>query len=65
MMSGMPCAGKVDTGPKHKRGIAVHVATLPMSAVLRTRTAGETAGFMKVLVETAGDRILGAQRVDF
>jgi pyruvate/2-oxoglutarate dehydrogenase complex dihydrolipoamide dehydrogenase (E3) component len=30
-----------------------------MSDVLRTRTTGETAGFMKVLVEAAGDRILG------
>src|SRR5262249_21030361 len=32
---------------------------LPMSAVLRTHTTGETAGFMKVLVEASGDRILG------
>jgi pyruvate/2-oxoglutarate dehydrogenase complex dihydrolipoamide dehydrogenase (E3) component len=37
----------------------VRVANLPMAAVLRTRTLGETAGFMKVLVEAAGDRILG------
>jgi pyruvate/2-oxoglutarate dehydrogenase complex dihydrolipoamide dehydrogenase (E3) component len=42
-----------------QRGIAVRVAKLPMSAVLRTRTTGETAGFMKVLVEAAGDHILG------
>jgi pyruvate/2-oxoglutarate dehydrogenase complex dihydrolipoamide dehydrogenase (E3) component len=42
-----------------ERGIAVRSATLPMSAVLRTRTLGETAGFMKVLVETPGDRIVG------
>jgi pyruvate/2-oxoglutarate dehydrogenase complex dihydrolipoamide dehydrogenase (E3) component len=42
-----------------QQGIAVRVAKLPMSAVLRTRTTGETAGFMKVLVEAAGDRILG------
>jgi pyruvate/2-oxoglutarate dehydrogenase complex dihydrolipoamide dehydrogenase (E3) component len=42
-----------------QRGIGVRVANLPMSAVLRTRTTGETAGFMKVLVEAAGDRILG------
>jgi pyruvate/2-oxoglutarate dehydrogenase complex dihydrolipoamide dehydrogenase (E3) component len=41
------------------RGIATRVATLPMTAVLRTRTIGESAGFMKVLVETPGDRILG------
>jgi pyruvate/2-oxoglutarate dehydrogenase complex dihydrolipoamide dehydrogenase (E3) component len=42
-----------------ERGIAVRVASLPMSAVLRTRTTGEAAGFMKVLVESEGDRILG------
>ena len=42
-----------------QRGLAVRVATLPMSDVLRTRTTGETAGFMKVLVEAEGDRILG------
>jgi pyruvate/2-oxoglutarate dehydrogenase complex dihydrolipoamide dehydrogenase (E3) component len=30
-----------------------------VSAVLRTRTLGETTGFMKVLVEAQGDRILG------
>jgi pyruvate/2-oxoglutarate dehydrogenase complex dihydrolipoamide dehydrogenase (E3) component len=41
------------------RGIAARVATLPMTGVLRTRTTGESAGFMKVLVETPGDRILG------
>jgi pyruvate/2-oxoglutarate dehydrogenase complex dihydrolipoamide dehydrogenase (E3) component len=42
-----------------QRGIAVRVATLSMADVLRARTTGETAGFMKVLVETPGDRILG------
>jgi len=42
-----------------QREIAVRVARLPMTNVLRTRTTGETAGFMKVLVEAAGDRILG------
>jgi pyruvate/2-oxoglutarate dehydrogenase complex dihydrolipoamide dehydrogenase (E3) component len=42
-----------------KQGITVRAASLPMSAVLRTRTTGEQAGFMKVLVEATGDRILG------
>jgi len=42
-----------------ERGVAVRVAHLPMTAVLRTRTIGETAGFMKVIVETPGNRILG------
>jgi pyruvate/2-oxoglutarate dehydrogenase complex dihydrolipoamide dehydrogenase (E3) component len=41
------------------RGVATRVAMLPMSAVLRTHTTGETTGFMKVLVEASGDRILG------
>jgi len=42
-----------------ERRIAVRVAKLPISAVLRTHTTGETAGFMKLLVEASGDRILG------
>jgi pyruvate/2-oxoglutarate dehydrogenase complex dihydrolipoamide dehydrogenase (E3) component len=42
-----------------QRGIAVRVAKLPMGGVLRAWTTGEKAGFMKVLVEAAGDRILG------
>jgi len=43
-----------------ERGIAARVARRPMNAVLSTRTLGETAGFMKVLVEATGDRILGS-----
>jgi pyruvate/2-oxoglutarate dehydrogenase complex dihydrolipoamide dehydrogenase (E3) component len=42
-----------------ERGIPVRVARLPMQAVLRTRTIGETVGFMKVLIESKGERILG------
>jgi pyruvate/2-oxoglutarate dehydrogenase complex dihydrolipoamide dehydrogenase (E3) component len=42
-----------------QRGIAVRVARVPTSQVLRTWTTGEAAGFMKVLVEAAGDRVLG------
>jgi pyruvate/2-oxoglutarate dehydrogenase complex dihydrolipoamide dehydrogenase (E3) component len=42
-----------------RQGIAVRVAKLPMSAVLRTRTIDETYGFMKALVDTHDDRILG------
>src|SRR5262245_40863375 len=41
------------------RGVAVRVARLPMSAVLRTRTTGEARGFMKALVDARTDRILG------
>jgi pyruvate/2-oxoglutarate dehydrogenase complex dihydrolipoamide dehydrogenase (E3) component len=42
-----------------QRSISVRMARLPMAAVLRTRTLSETTGFMKVLVEATGDRILG------
>src|SRR6185312_14204651 len=42
-----------------QRGIAVRVGTFPMNGILRTRTTGEAAGFMKVLVEVQDDRILG------
>jgi pyruvate/2-oxoglutarate dehydrogenase complex dihydrolipoamide dehydrogenase (E3) component len=41
------------------RGIAVRVATLPMSNVLRTETTDETRGFMKALVAAKGDDVLG------
>jgi pyruvate/2-oxoglutarate dehydrogenase complex dihydrolipoamide dehydrogenase (E3) component len=42
-----------------RRGVAVRVARLPMEAVLRTRTTGETRGFMKALLDARTDRILG------
>ena len=42
-----------------RRNIAVRVAKLPIVSVLRSRTTSETRGFMKALVETEGDRILG------
>jgi pyruvate/2-oxoglutarate dehydrogenase complex dihydrolipoamide dehydrogenase (E3) component len=42
-----------------RAGIAVRVATLPMSHVLRTEATDETQGFMKVLVGADHDRILG------
>ena len=41
------------------RGIAVRIARLPMANVLRTRTIGETRGFMKGLIEAASNRIVG------
>lgn len=41
------------------QGIAVRFAKLPIAAVLRSRTLSETRGFIKVLVEANGDRILG------
>jgi pyruvate/2-oxoglutarate dehydrogenase complex dihydrolipoamide dehydrogenase (E3) component len=37
----------------------VRLATLPILAVLRSRTLSETRGFMKALVAADTDRILG------
>jgi pyruvate/2-oxoglutarate dehydrogenase complex dihydrolipoamide dehydrogenase (E3) component len=42
-----------------QRGIPYRVAKLPMAAVMRAMTISETRGFMKVLIETESDRILG------
>jgi pyruvate/2-oxoglutarate dehydrogenase complex dihydrolipoamide dehydrogenase (E3) component len=42
-----------------RRGVPVRVVRLPIAAVLRTRTTGETRGFMKALVDARTDRILG------
>jgi pyruvate/2-oxoglutarate dehydrogenase complex dihydrolipoamide dehydrogenase (E3) component len=41
------------------KGIAYRLAKIPMTAVLRTRTLSETQGFMKALIDTKSDRILG------
>ncbi len=41
------------------QGIPYRLAKLPMSLVLRTRTLSETRGFMKALIATDSDRILG------
>jgi pyruvate/2-oxoglutarate dehydrogenase complex dihydrolipoamide dehydrogenase (E3) component len=56
-----PPLGRVGFSEREVRrqGIAVRVATLPIIAVLRSRTMSETRGFMKVLVEADGDGILG------
>ena len=40
-------------------GIAYRLAKIPMAAVFRTRTISETRGFMKALIDTESDRILG------
>jgi pyruvate/2-oxoglutarate dehydrogenase complex dihydrolipoamide dehydrogenase (E3) component len=42
-----------------ERGITYRLAKISMMADLRTRTLSETRGFMKVLVDTQSDRILG------
>ena len=45
-------------GEARRQSVAARVARLPMKAVLRTETTGETQGFMKALVGS-DDRILG------
>jgi pyruvate/2-oxoglutarate dehydrogenase complex dihydrolipoamide dehydrogenase (E3) component len=42
-----------------RQGIPVRVARLSMSSVLRVRARVETRGFMKMLIDTKSDRILG------
>jgi pyruvate/2-oxoglutarate dehydrogenase complex dihydrolipoamide dehydrogenase (E3) component len=46
-------------GEAKERGIPYRLAKIPMAAVIRARTLSETRGFMKALVDTASDRILG------
>jgi pyruvate/2-oxoglutarate dehydrogenase complex dihydrolipoamide dehydrogenase (E3) component len=41
------------------RGMAYRLFKIPMDQVLRARTVSETRGFLKALVEVAGNRILG------
>ena len=42
-----------------RQGIEVQVVRLPMSAVLRAQTIGETRGFMKALIDPRSEHILG------
>jgi len=42
-----------------KQGIAYRLAKVPMQSVLRARALGETRGFMKALISTDNDEILG------
>jgi pyruvate/2-oxoglutarate dehydrogenase complex dihydrolipoamide dehydrogenase (E3) component len=41
------------------QGLAYRLFKIPMASVLRTRTLSETRGFLKALVDTGSDRILG------
>ena len=56
-----PPLGRVGVNESQARAnnIAYRVASLPMEAVLRTRTLSETRGFMKVIIDAHSDRILG------
>ena len=42
-----------------RRGLEYRLLTMPMGAVLRTRTLSEPRGFMKMLIAAATDEILG------
>jgi pyruvate/2-oxoglutarate dehydrogenase complex dihydrolipoamide dehydrogenase (E3) component len=41
------------------QGIPYRLFKIPMAGVLRARTLSETRGFLKALIETSSDRILG------
>jgi pyruvate/2-oxoglutarate dehydrogenase complex dihydrolipoamide dehydrogenase (E3) component len=49
----------LDESQAKQQGIAYRLAKIPMSTVLRTRAMSETRGFLKVLVATTDDRVLG------
>jgi pyruvate/2-oxoglutarate dehydrogenase complex dihydrolipoamide dehydrogenase (E3) component len=42
-----------------KLGVRYRLAKMPMVSILRTRTLSETRGFVKMLIEEDGDKILG------
>jgi pyruvate/2-oxoglutarate dehydrogenase complex dihydrolipoamide dehydrogenase (E3) component len=50
--------GLSETEAKQK-GIAYRLTKIPVIAILRTRTLSETRGFLKALIDTESDRILG------
>jgi pyruvate/2-oxoglutarate dehydrogenase complex dihydrolipoamide dehydrogenase (E3) component len=50
--------GLNETEAKQK-GIAYRLTKIPMIAILRARTLSETRGFLKALIDTESDRILG------
>ena len=43
----------------HRQGTGYRLLTMPMAAVLRTRTLSEPRGFMKMLIAADSDQILG------
>lgn len=56
-----PELGRVGLNEAEARraGVPYRVAKVPMAAVLRTRTLSETYGFLKALIATDSDRIIG------
>lgn len=57
-----PQLGRVGLAEHEARaqGLSIKVATLPMSRVARAIETGETRGFMKAIVDSGTDQILGA-----
>lgn len=49
----------MDESEANRRKIPARIAKLPMRNVLRTQATDETAGFMKVLIASDSDQILG------
>jgi pyruvate/2-oxoglutarate dehydrogenase complex dihydrolipoamide dehydrogenase (E3) component len=49
----------LDETTARQQRIPFRVARMPMTSVLRARAIGETRGFMKMLLDADGDRILG------
>src|SRR5690606_1134331 len=47
----------LDESEASRRDVPVRVARLPLAAVLRARSLGETTGFMKMLLASDSDRI--------
>jgi len=43
----------------NEQGIPYRLAKIPLATILRTRTLSEPRGFMKALIDTESDRILG------
>ena len=52
------CVGLTETEAK-RRGVAVRVAKSPVASVLRTRTTGESRGFLKALIDPNDNHIIG------
>jgi len=56
-----PELGRVGLNETEARraGIAYRIAKIPLAAVLRTRTLSETRGFLKALIDSRSDHIVG------
>ncbi|HEY9714528.1 MAG TPA: mercuric reductase, partial [Chroococcales cyanobacterium] len=46
-------------GDAQRKGIKIRVVKLPVAAVLRTATTGETRGFMKAILSDSDDTVIG------